>query len=246
MTIRSRYRLAMIARGKSIDMVHLGRHLGHGPRMESLHSNVAVRMSRGTEVRIVDAQVLVLEGLRPGLPWLRVVWAMASDLARPLPGLACLCMAAAIVVVSARRRNRPASSPSRRAVWMLGVLLVISGIIQIAGALAVPPTDGRAGTSLLAAVACWAAALCLRSSGERSSAASSEPEPAAGGSDPAADTIVVARADPGAGADSGARQGIRRGRCPQERVPGDPGPRVAQSPGADPQCPADHEASRHG
>ncbi len=84
---------------------------------------------------------------------------------------------------------------------MLGILLVISGIIQIAGALTVSPTDGAAGTSVLAAVACWAAALCLQTSGKRAPAASIEPEPVAGDIDPAADTIVVARADPDAEAD---------------------------------------------
>ena len=44
----------------------------------------------------------------------------------------------------------------------------------------------------------------------------------------------------------GAGAGAHRDRHPQERVPGDPGPRAAQSPGPDPQRPADHEAPRAG
>ena len=84
---------------------------------------------------------------------------------------------------------------------MLGTILVICGISQLTRAVAMPPTDARAETPLLAAVACWAAALCLQSTPRPASATPFEPEPA-GQDDPEpvadhidtdADTLVVAR-----------------------------------------------------
>ncbi len=91
---------------------------------------------------------------------------------------------------------------------MLGILLVIGGIAQLTRALAIDATDARAETPFLAAVACWAAALCVQSSTTRDPAAApakpepalrSEAEPVEGGIDPAADTIVVVRPAPDAG-----------------------------------------------
>ena len=119
-----------------------------------------------------------------------------------LLGLACLVIAVAIIVLLARRRHLHAPSPSRAIVWMLGVILVICGISQLTRAVAMSPTNGRVETPFLAAVACWAAALCLQSSAtrasttpfEREAAGQDEPEPVTGDSDADADTVVVARA----------------------------------------------------
>ena len=50
---------------------------------------------------------------------------------------------------------------------MLGAILVICGISQLTQAVEMAPAGGRADTPFLAAVACWAAALCLQSSAAR-------------------------------------------------------------------------------
>jgi signal transduction histidine kinase/ActR/RegA family two-component response regulator len=89
---------------------------------------------------------------------------------------------------------------------MLGAILVVGGISQLARAVAMSPMDGRAETPLLAVVACWAVALCLQASATGARSASFEPEPAgrdepgpvAGAVDPSADTIVIVRGSPDA------------------------------------------------
>jgi signal transduction histidine kinase/ActR/RegA family two-component response regulator len=185
-------------------MRHTGMDAG-----SSLCSNTVVRSS-GTEVRIVDAHATILDGLGPGSAWPRFLWTTISHLVQPLSdtllGLACLSMAAVIVVLLGRGGDGRTSSRSRWTVWMLGAILVVSGISQLARAVAMSPMDGRAETPLLAAVACWAVALCLQSSATRGRATSSDPEPAgrdepgpvAGAVDPSADTIVVVRGSPDA------------------------------------------------
>jgi signal transduction histidine kinase/ActR/RegA family two-component response regulator len=178
--------------------------MGDG-RSPSFLSNVVVR-SNDTEVRIVGDQVHILDDLRPGSTWLGTLWVTVSHAVQPmfdiLLGLACLVIVVVIIVSSARRRHFHAPPLSRAIVWMLGVILVICGITQLTQAIAMSPTNGRVETPFLAAVACWAAALCLQSSAtraastpfEREAAGQDEPEPVTGDSDADADTVVVARA----------------------------------------------------
>jgi signal transduction histidine kinase/CheY-like chemotaxis protein len=58
-------------------------------------------------------------------------------------------------------RRRPAIFPSRGSVWSLGVLLIFCGTSELTSALAIVPVARSTVMSLLASVACWAAALTL-------------------------------------------------------------------------------------
>jgi signal transduction histidine kinase/ActR/RegA family two-component response regulator len=118
-----------------------------------------------------------------------------------LLGLACLTIAAVVVVFLARRRRPHGSALPRGNVWVLAMILVICGLSQLSRAIMISPTDGGVETSLLAAVACWAA-LCLQSSGTGAAASPFEtgtgdqgrPGSVAGDVDVEADTVVVAGA----------------------------------------------------
>jgi signal transduction histidine kinase len=82
-----------------------------------------------------------------------------------------LFLSAVIVVSWIRRRRRPdVATPSEGTVWVLGTILIICGFSQLGQALVPARWAGGAGPPLLAAVACWAAVLAMRSSGTRAPA----------------------------------------------------------------------------
>jgi signal transduction histidine kinase/CheY-like chemotaxis protein len=113
----------------------------------------------------LDAQVRTLEGSQSALARLWEAWYTPPGnielMSETLLGLACLSMAAVIVATWVGRR-RSSEIPSRGTVWMLGLCLVACGVSQLAQVILTEPWDPRAGTSLLAAVVCWAAAMTLR------------------------------------------------------------------------------------
>jgi signal transduction histidine kinase/CheY-like chemotaxis protein len=113
---------------------------------------------------LLDAQVGIPGGPSSGLARFWDAWGGAYALSDTLISVACLSMAALIGVSWVRRRRRPdVISPSRGTVWMLGTTLVVCGFSLLIQAIVVAPRDRLVGTPLLAAVACWAAALALRS-----------------------------------------------------------------------------------
>jgi signal transduction histidine kinase/ActR/RegA family two-component response regulator len=111
--------------------------------------------------------------------WLRAGWDLVFGGVRPvsetLLGLACLALAAAIVVLTVRRRGS-ALSPSRGTAWLLGMTLIVCGFAQLTQAIAVAPRDRLMAIPLLAAVACWAAALTLAPAARRGAVTADEPE----------------------------------------------------------------------
>ncbi len=89
---------------------------------------------------------------------------------------------------------RPGAS-RRGAVWGLGSILVGCGVLQFTQVVTVAPADRIAAAPLLAAVACWAAALSLRQPDVRAAAIPSRPGPGILQAPPKpvadADTVVV-------------------------------------------------------
>jgi len=83
----------------------------------------------------------------------------ASD---ALLALACLSMAA-VILNSSQGRQRPCREiPAGGSAWLLGAFLVLCGLSQLASVIVGGQVNRQGGMSLLAAVACWAAALVLR------------------------------------------------------------------------------------
>jgi signal transduction histidine kinase len=90
------------------------------------------------------------------MPWL-VTLQQASD---ALLAIGCMSIGSVMVWIYAIGR-RPREVPSRALIWSLGVLLVVSGLLQFTTALVARPADRQASISLLASISCWAAALAL-------------------------------------------------------------------------------------
>jgi signal transduction histidine kinase/ActR/RegA family two-component response regulator len=147
----------------------------------------------------LDAQVPVYNGVSPGLAWLGSDWVTVSRTVQPVSdlmlGLACLILAAVAARSLIHRRNPDAAPPGRGTVWMLGISLVGCGLLQLTRVVTVAPMDRLAATPVLAAVACWAAALSLRQPGARAVAIPSQPDPGTYQARPKpvadADTVVV-------------------------------------------------------
>jgi len=114
----------------------------------------------------MDVPIRIFGHSRLADTWFWGIWgADFSGLQRAsdaLLALACLSIAA-VIFWSWREQPCPDRlSPSRRSGWLLGAFLVLCGLSQLAGTIAPGPVDRASGMSLLAAVACWAAALTLR------------------------------------------------------------------------------------
>ena len=190
----------MTAWGKYIDMGNLEVRLGMGTEWIPFRTPRFVVTT--WRLGFLDAQLGTTDRLRVGLasPPIPGVtdFHLVQPIAEVLIGLACLVIAAVIVVSMIDRRNGPRLSPSRKTLWGLSVVLAVTGLIQISRALAIFPMDPRAESPVLAVVACWAAALCLQVSTKQRPTVSCE----VGRSDPemleselaaSADTVVVAR-----------------------------------------------------
>jgi signal transduction histidine kinase len=90
-----------------------------------------------------------------------------------LLGLVCLSLAVVLVRTSLRRRR--GDVPSQGPIGILGTSLVICGLAQLVGVVVAAPAGRRSATPLLAAVACWAAALTLRRPAGRAKGTASTP-----------------------------------------------------------------------
>ncbi len=98
--------------------------------------------------------------------WILGIWGAgigglqgASD---TLLAVACLSVAA-VILRSSNQRHRPGREISSGAsVWLLAAILVLCGVTQIGSAIAQVSLNRLGGMSLLAALACWAAALALQ------------------------------------------------------------------------------------
>jgi signal transduction histidine kinase/CheY-like chemotaxis protein len=75
--------------------------------------------------------------------------------------LAFACVWISVVIFRSYVSRRPPDLPSSKSVWTLGLFLVICGFSQFASALVMIPVYQLAVLSILAAAACWAAALTL-------------------------------------------------------------------------------------
>ena len=75
--------------------------------------------------------------------------------------LALACVWISVVIFRSYVGRRPPDLPSSRSVWILGLFLVVCGFSQIASALVMMPFYRLTLLSMLAAAACWAAALTL-------------------------------------------------------------------------------------
>jgi hypothetical protein len=77
-----------------------------------------------------------------GMPWL-VTLQQASD---ALLAIGCMSIGSVMVWIYAIGR-RPREVPSRALIWSLGVLLVVSGLLQFTTALVARPADRQASIS---------------------------------------------------------------------------------------------------
>ena len=75
--------------------------------------------------------------------------------------LALACVWISVVIFRSYVGRRAPDLPSSKSVWTLGFFLVVCGFSQLASALAMMPVNPLALLSILAAAACWAAALTL-------------------------------------------------------------------------------------
>jgi signal transduction histidine kinase/ActR/RegA family two-component response regulator len=75
--------------------------------------------------------------------------------------LALACVWISVVIFRSYIGRRPPDLPSSRSVWTLGLFMVVCGFSQLASALVMMPGYRLALLSILAAAACWAAALTL-------------------------------------------------------------------------------------
>ncbi len=75
--------------------------------------------------------------------------------------LAFACVWISAVIFRSYVGRRPPDLPSSKSVWTLGFFLVVCGFSQLASALVMMPVNPLALLSMLAAAACWAAALTL-------------------------------------------------------------------------------------
>ena len=73
--------------------------------------------------------------------------------------LALACVWISGVIFRSYWGRRPPGRPTSKSVWALSSFLVLCGFSQLAGVLAIIPVDRLALLSILAAAACWAAAL---------------------------------------------------------------------------------------
>jgi len=113
---------------------------------------------------LLDAQIFLLGDSRLGATGLWGIWSPGlvdlQQASNALLGLACLSIFA-LIVRAYVRQGRPCDLPSRGSVGTLGALLVVCGLSQFATAIVAMPVNRVVGISLLAAIACWAAALTL-------------------------------------------------------------------------------------
>jgi len=114
----------------------------------------------------MDVLIGFFDDSRIAATWICGIWALdfggLQRAADALLGLACLSMATVVFWSSLEQRCPARGIPSRRSVSLLGAFLVLCGLSQLAGAIVAAPVDRASAMPLLAALACWAAALNLR------------------------------------------------------------------------------------
>jgi signal transduction histidine kinase/ActR/RegA family two-component response regulator len=113
---------------------------------------------------LLDAQIFLCGDSSLGAPGHWEIWPPGlvdlQQASNVLLGLACL-FNFTLIVRAYLGQGRPSDRPSRASVGTLGAFLVICGFTQFATATVAMPVDRVVAMSILAAIACWAAALTL-------------------------------------------------------------------------------------
>lgn len=123
-------------------------------------------------------------------------WSIVVDVPDVMLGAACLA-SAVLLVLSASRRSAGVRSDRPRLEAALGLFLFLCGAAQVARAVAGAPRHSRI-TPIAAGLACWAAALSLRTSRGGGPAASADVAELAAPAHPLASTVLDSPDSPGA------------------------------------------------
>jgi signal transduction histidine kinase/CheY-like chemotaxis protein len=122
--------------------------------------------SAARKVTVMDVPISDVGDSRSAAAWLWGIWSSDVDgllgLSDSLLALACLSLAAVLLRSSIRRRRRQRQVRSALSGRLLGAILIFCGCLQLAGAVGAASVNRWGALSVLAAFACWGAALAIQ------------------------------------------------------------------------------------